>query len=246
MSRLVLLRHGQSEFNLAGRYAGWRDVALSPPGRRQALAAGRLMAAAGVGVDTAFVSWLGRALYTFWLARWGLGNPGLPYAATWRLNERHCGALEGLEKAAAEARFGKEAVEAWRRERDAPPPRLAPDDPRHPANDPRYAGVPAGELPAGESLGQVIDRLRPFWEADLRPRLGEGARVLVVGHGVCLWGLLSLLAGPGLPRFPLPAQDGEAPEDLAEMPVGRDSQKWLLAQGLKPGEIDSLREQGII
>ncbi len=133
----------------------------------------------------------------------GLGNPGLPYAATWRLNERHCGALEGLEKAAAEARFGKEAVEAWRRERDAPPPRLAPDDPRHPANDPRYAGCRPASCRRGESLGQVIDRLRPSGKPTCGPASGRAPGSWWWARGLPV-GAPSLLAGPGLPRFPLP------------------------------------------
>lgn len=202
MSRLVLLRHGESLFNQEGRYTGWQDVELSPAGREQALAAGRL--AAEAGLELAYASWLGRALHTLWLALLGMRRPWLPHAATWRLNERHGGALEGLPKDEARARFGAEAVQAWREGLDTPPPLLALDDPRHPAHDSRYAGLDPRELPRGESLAQVMERLRPFWEGELRPRLAQGQRVLVVGHGICLWGLARLLAGPGLPRFRLP------------------------------------------
>ncbi len=204
MTQLLLLRHGESLFNQQSRYAGWRDVELSPLGRRQALAAGRLVASAGLELDMAFSSWLNRALHTLWLALRGMDRPWLPHAASWRLNERHCGALEGMAKAEAREHFGVAAVEAWRDDMDSPPPLLDQGDPRHPAHDPRYARLPAADLPAGESLRQVLDRLRPFWETDLRPRLNRGERVLVVGHGVCLWGLARLLAGPGLPVFRLP------------------------------------------
>lgn len=204
MTRLILLRHGESTFNQEGRYAGWRDVDLSPLGRQQARSAGRLIRAAGLEVDLALVSWLRRARASLDLALLGMQRPDLPRAATWRLNERHCGALEGLAKDEAARLFGAGVVEAWREGLDSPPPRLGPDDARHPARDPRYAELPVGELPAGESMGQVLERLRPFWEQDLRPRLARGQRVLVAGHGVCLWGLARLLAGPGLPRFRLP------------------------------------------
>jgi 2,3-bisphosphoglycerate-dependent phosphoglycerate mutase len=208
MTSLVLLRHGESVFTAQDRYAGWRDVELSPRGRAQALAAGRLLATAGLEsgleLDLAYASWLGRALHTLWLTLLAMDRPWLPHAASWRLNERHCGALEGMVKAEAKARFGAEAVSAWQEGLDSPPPLLAPGDPRHPGLDPRYAGLAPGDLPAGESLAQVLARLRPFWETDLRPCLARGARVLVVGHGVCLWGLARLLAGPGLPRFRLP------------------------------------------
>jgi 2,3-bisphosphoglycerate-dependent phosphoglycerate mutase len=204
MTHLVLLRHGESVYNQQDRYAGWRDVALSPLGREQALAAGRFLAAASLELDLAFASWLGRALHTMWLALLGMNRPWLPHAASWRLNERHCGTLEGLVKADALRRFGAPAVEAWRRDLDAPPPLLAPGDPRHPALDPRYAGLAPEDLPRGESLTQVLTRLQPFWQTGLRPRLARGERVLVVGHGVCLWGLARLLAGPDLPRFRLP------------------------------------------
>ncbi len=204
MSRLVLLRHGESLFNQQERYAGWRDVGLSPRGCDQAWRAGELLGAAGLELDLAFASWLGRALHTLWLALLGMERPWLPQVASWRLNERHCGALEGLAKHEARQRYGADVVEAWRSGLDSPPPLLKRDDPRHPAHDPRYAVLDPGDLPAGESLAQVLRRLEPFWQQELRPRLARGERVLVVGHGVCLWGLARLVAGPGLPGFRLP------------------------------------------
>lgn len=204
MTHLILLRHGQSLFNQEERYAGWRDVDLSPQGCQQARSAGRLISAAGLELDMAFVSWLQRARRSLELALQGMERPEPPQAASWRLNERHCGALEGLAKDEAARHFGARVVEAWRRDLDSPPPLLDRRDPRHPAHDPRYAELAAGDLPAGESLQQVLKRLQPFWEQDLRPRLAQGQRVLVVGHGVCLWGLTRLLAGPGLPRFRMP------------------------------------------
>lgn len=204
MTYLVLLRHGESQFNQEGRFAGWRDVDLTLLGRRQAWRAGRLMAGTGLKLDLAFVSCLQRARRSLDLVLEGLGPPGPPQVASWRLNERHCGALEGLAQEEALALYGAEVVEAWRNGLEAPPPLLEPSDPRHPSVDPRYAGLAAGDLPAGESLQQVLRRLQPFWEQELRPRLAQGQRVLVVGHGVCLWGLTRLLAGPGLPRFRMP------------------------------------------
>ncbi|MBI4798305.1 MAG: 2,3-diphosphoglycerate-dependent phosphoglycerate mutase [Desulfarculus sp.] len=204
MTHLVLLRHGESLFNQEGRFAGWRDVDLTPVGCQQARHAGRLMARAGLELDLAFVSWLRRARRSLELALEGLGSPGPPQAASWRLNERHCGALEGLAQEEAHARFGARVVEDWRNDLETPPPPLEPGDPRHPAHDPRYAQLASGDLPAGESLRQVLRRLQPFWEQDLSPRLAQGQRVLVVGHGVCLWGLTRLLAGPSLPRFRMP------------------------------------------
>ncbi|MBI5521385.1 MAG: 2,3-diphosphoglycerate-dependent phosphoglycerate mutase [Desulfarculus sp.] len=204
MTHLVLLRHGESQFNQEGRFAGWRDVDLTPLGRQQARQAGRLMAGAGMELDLAFVSCLQRARRSLELALLAMERPAPPQAASWRLNERHCGALEGLAQEEAHALYGAEVVEAWRNGLETPPPPLTPSDPRHPAHDPRYAGLAAGDLPAGESLRQVLSRLQPFWEQDLRPSLAQGQRVLVVGHGVCLWGLTRLLAGHGLPRFRMP------------------------------------------
>jgi len=191
--RLVLLRHGQSIWNLENLFTGWIDVDLSEQGRREAEEAGRLLRDEGIAFDIAFTSVLKRAIRTLWITLDGMDLMWLPVERSWRLNERHYGALQGLDKAQTVEKHGAEQVKVWRRSYDIPPPPLPRDDPRHPRFDRRYAGVPAAEIPSTESLKDTLARVMPFWNTRIAPELAAGRNVLVAAHGNSLRALVKML-----------------------------------------------------
>jgi 2,3-bisphosphoglycerate-dependent phosphoglycerate mutase len=192
---LVLLRHGQSTWNLENLFTGWVDVDLSEQGVAEAVEAGRLLKAEGIRFDLAFSSVLKRAIRTLWITLDELDLLWLPVERSWRLNERHYGALQGLDKAQTVQKHGAEQVKIWRRSYDIPPPPLAADDPQHPRFDRRYADVPTAELPASESLKDTLARVRPYWEQRIAPELAAGRNVLVAAHGNSLRAMVKMLDG---------------------------------------------------
>jgi 2,3-bisphosphoglycerate-dependent phosphoglycerate mutase len=193
MHKLVLVRHGQSEWNLENRFTGWTDVDLTAQGVREAVDGAALLRDGGFTFDIAHTSYLKRAIRTLWLIQEELDLMWLPVFKTWRLNERHYGALQGLNKAETAARYGDEQVFVWRRSFDTPPPPLEPDDERFPGLDPRYAALSSEELPRCESLKTTIDRTMPYWFETVAPQIRAGQRVLIVAHGNSLRGLVKYL-----------------------------------------------------
>jgi 2,3-bisphosphoglycerate-dependent phosphoglycerate mutase len=193
--KLLLLRHGQSIWNLENLFTGWIDVDLSEQGRLEAREAGRLLRAEGIAFDIAFTSVLKRAIRTLWMALDEMDLMWLPVERTWRLNERHYGALQGLNKTQTVEKHGADQVKIWRRSYNIPPPPLSVDDPGHPRFDRRYAGVPAGELPSNESLKDTLARVLPFWNARIAPELLAGRNVLVAAHGNSLRAIVKMLDG---------------------------------------------------
>lgn len=193
MFKLVLIRHGESTWNKENRFTGWTDVDLSEKGREEARAAGRLMKAEGFSFDFVYTSVLKRAIWTSVLALDELDQLWLPVERSWRLNERHYGALQGLNKSETAAKHGEDQVKIWRRAYAIPPPPLASDDPRHPARDPRYKGLPPAVLPATESLKDTVARFLPYWQESIAPRIASGQRVLIVAHGNSLRALVKYL-----------------------------------------------------
>lgn len=194
-SNLVLLRHGQSQWNLDNRFTGWVDVDLTETGSAEAREAGRQLAAEGLAFDVAFTSVLKRAIRTLWLALEEMDRMWLPVYRSWRLNERHYGALQGLNKAETAAEHGEEQVHVWRRSYDIPPPPMAADDPGHPAHDPRYSHLDPRVLPATESLALTLERVLPYWHDSIAPHLRAGRTVLVAAHGNSLRALVKYLDG---------------------------------------------------
>jgi 2,3-bisphosphoglycerate-dependent phosphoglycerate mutase len=193
--RLILVRHGQSIWNLENLFTGWTDVDLTEQGRAEAAQAGSELLRERLDVGIAFTSVLKRAIRTLWIMLDEMDRMWVPVERSWRLNERHYGALQGLNKAQTVAQHGEAQVKIWRRSYDIPPPPLAPDDERHPRFDPRYAGVPAAELPATESLKETLARVLPFWHARIAPELRSGRNVLVVAHGNSLRAMVKMLDG---------------------------------------------------
>ena len=191
--KLVLLRHGESEWNLQNRFTGWTDVDLSDTGRGEAALAGQLMVSAGLDFDQCYTSLLKRAIHTLNLALEGMDREWLPVEKSWTLNERHYGALQGLNKAETSAKFGEEQVHIWRRSFDVPPPALAPDDQRNPALQTMYRTVPASALPLTESLKDTIHRVIPYYETTIQPQMLAGKRVLIAAHGNSLRALMMYL-----------------------------------------------------
>jgi 2,3-bisphosphoglycerate-dependent phosphoglycerate mutase len=191
--KLLLLRHGQSIWNLENLFTGWIDVDLSGQGLLEAREAGRLLKAENIAFDIAFTSVLKRAIRTLWIALDEMDLMWLPVERTWRLNERHYGALQGLNKTQTVEQHGAEQVKIWRRSYDIPPPPLSLADPQHPRFDRRYAGVPASELPASESLKDTLVRVLPCWNARIAPELKAGRNVLVAAHGNSLRALVKML-----------------------------------------------------
>ena len=181
--KLVLLRHGQSTWNLENRFTGWTDVGLTPQGEAEAARAGEQLLEDGYDFDIAFTSVLKRAILTLDTTLGVMDRLWLPVEKNWRLNERHYGALQGLNKAETAAEYGDDQVHAWRRSYDTPPPPLPLDDPRHPGNDRRYADLAPDLLPATESLAMVVDRMLPFWHDRVVPAIRAGKRVLIAAHG---------------------------------------------------------------
>ncbi|MGB9673500.1 MAG: 2,3-diphosphoglycerate-dependent phosphoglycerate mutase [Anaerolineales bacterium] len=191
--KLVLVRHGQSVWNLENRFTGWTDVGLSEQGVEEAHTAGQLIRKEGFTFDIAYTSVLKRAIKTLWIMLEELDMEWLPIINAWQLNERHYGALQGLNKAEMAEKFGEAQVKLWRRSYDVPPPPLDLDDPRHPRFDPRYAGLKPEELPRCESLKDTVNRMLPFWFSTIAPTIQSGKKVLISAHGNSLRALVKYL-----------------------------------------------------
>ncbi|MBK7529647.1 2,3-diphosphoglycerate-dependent phosphoglycerate mutase [Piscinibacter sp.] len=195
MHKLVLIRHGESTWNLENRFTGWTDVGLTPTGVAQARESGRLLKAEGYEFDVAYTSVLKRAIWTLWHALDEMDRTWLPVVNSWRLNERHYGALQGLNKAETAKKFGDEQVLVWRRSYDTPPPALEPGDPRTERSDPRYAKLADGEVPLTECLKDTVARVLPYWNDTLAPAIRSGQRVLIAAHGNSIRALVKYLDG---------------------------------------------------
>jgi 2,3-bisphosphoglycerate-dependent phosphoglycerate mutase len=197
MPQLILIRHGESEWNRDHRFTGWADVGLTETGRQQMFDAGVLLASKKLGVDIAFTSVLSRCILSQWALLEGMGRVWVPVTLEWRLNERHYGALTGLSKAAAVDAYGAEQVQHWRRSFDTPPPQGLADGDGHPVVDARYAHLAPGSVPQGESMAQVVDRVRPVWLHSIGAALTAGQRVVVTAHGNSLRALIKLIESIG-------------------------------------------------
>jgi 2,3-bisphosphoglycerate-dependent phosphoglycerate mutase len=193
MRTLILLRHGQSTWNLENRFTGWTDVPLTDQGVREATTAGRQMLEGGYQPDMAFTSVLKRAIKTLWLALEEMDRMWIPVERSWRLNERHYGDLQGANKLEMVKKYGEDQVHIWRRSYDTPPPALDASDQRSPALDPRYACLEPDEIPLTESLRLTVDRVLPYWEQRIAPELRNGRQVLVASHGNSLRALIKVL-----------------------------------------------------
>ena len=193
MPTLVLLRHGESDWNRENRFTGWTDVDLSATGIAEAHEAARLLAAEGLTFDVAYTSQLKRAIRTLWLVLDDLDLMWLPVRNSWRLNERHYGALQGLDKAETAREYGDEQVRLWRRSYDVPPPALDPSDERFPGRDRRYADLDDADLPRSESLKDTVRRFLPYWHEEIAPAVAAGRRVLIAAHGNSLRALVKYL-----------------------------------------------------
>ena len=193
MHTLVLLRHGQSTWNQENRFTGWTDVDLSNLGRQEAAEAGRLLKEGGYAFDIAYTSVLKRAIRTLGIALDTLDLLWIPVVKSWRLNERHYGALQGLDKAETAAKHGEAQTKIWRRSYDIPPPPLTTADERHPSHDARYRGLAAADLPATESLKETVERFIPYWSGTIAPEVLAGKRVLIAAHGNSLRALVKHL-----------------------------------------------------
>ncbi len=191
--RLILVRHGQSLWNVENLFTGWTDVDLSELGRAEATRAGQELVRERLVIDIAFTSVLKRAIRTLWIMLDAMECMWVPVERSWRLNERHYGALQGLNKAQTVAQHGEAQVRVWRRSYDIPPPPLTPEDPRHPRFDTRYAAVPPQDLPATESLKDTLARVLTFWHARIAPELRSGRNVMVVAHGNSLRAMVKML-----------------------------------------------------
>jgi len=193
MVELVLIRHGQSTWNQENRFTGWTDVDLTEQGRAEAKQAGALIKEAGLSFDIAYTSVLKRAIRTLWIALDELDLMWIPVEHSWRLNERHYGALQGLNKAETAAKFGEAQVKIWRRSYDIPPPPLEKADPRHPANDPQYRSLTEAELPLTECLKDTVNRFLPYWLGTIVPAIELGQRAVIAAHGNSLRALVKHL-----------------------------------------------------
>ncbi len=193
--KLILVRHGQSIWNVENLFTGWKDIDLSDQGRLEAMQAGRELLREGLQVDIAFTSVLKRAIRTLWLMLDEMDRMWIPVERSWRLNERHYGALQGLNKAQSVKEHGDAQVKIWRRSYDTPPPSLSMDDERHPRFDPRYSGIDPAELPTAESLKDTLQRVLPYWHSRIAPELRLGKNVLVAAHGNSLRAMVKMLDG---------------------------------------------------
>ncbi len=193
MYKVVLLRHGESVWNKENRFTGWTDVDLTPQGTEEAQAAGEIMKAEGFVFDLAYTSVLKRAINTLHIALNKMDLVWIPVEKSWRLNERHYGALQGLNKAETAEQHGEEQVKIWRRSYDTPPPKLDPSDERHPGKDPRYVDLGETELPATECLKDTVERFLPLWHETIAPTIKSGKRVLITAHGNSLRALVKYL-----------------------------------------------------
>lgn len=191
--KLILVRHGQSIWNVENLFTGWYDVDLSEQGRREAAEAAKQLTAENINIDLAFVSVLKRAIRTLWIIMDGMDRMWVPVERSWRLNERHYGALQGLNKAQTVEQHGEAQVKIWRRSYDIPPPPLGLDDKRHPRFDPRYTGIDLKLLPSTESLKDTLARVQPYWDSRIAPELRSGRNVMVVAHGNSLRAMVKML-----------------------------------------------------
>lgn len=192
---LVLLRHGESEWNRLNLFTGWTDVDLSDTGRSEAEMAGKILKEEGFGFDVCYTSYLKRAIHTLDIVLDEMDLEWLPVTKSWKLNERHYGALQGLDKKETAEKYGEEQVKIWRRSYDVPPPALDPDDERNPANQEQYRGIPAEELPLTESLKDTVARAVPYFEEVIKPRMLAGDKVIIVAHGNSLRAMVKYLEG---------------------------------------------------
>ena len=195
MHQLVLIRHGESTWNLENRFTGWTDVDLTATGIDQAIGAGRLLTAEGFDFDLAYTSVLKRSTRTLWHCLDAMDRTWLPVVHSWRLNERHYGALQGLNKADMASKYGEAQVLAWRRSYDIPPPALEPGDPRCERADPRYVQLEPGQVPLTECLKDTVARVMPFWSDSIAPAIRSGKRVLIAAHGNSIRALVKYLDG---------------------------------------------------
>ena len=193
MKELILIRHGESMWNKENRFTGWTDVGLTERGAEEALLAGRVLTDKGYTFEVAYTSLLKRAIKTLWIVLEEMNLMWIPVHHSWRLNERHYGALQGLNKAETAERFGREEVMRWRRSYDISPPPLSKDDERYPSKDPRYLSLKPEEIPLSESLKDVLSRFLPYWHGVIDPAIHEGKRVLIVAHGNSLRALVKFL-----------------------------------------------------
>ncbi len=193
MYKLVLIRHGESEWNKENLFTGWTDVDLSEKGVTEAVEAGKLLKAKGYGFDIAFTSVLKRAIRTLWIVQDQMDLMWIPVRISWRLNERHYGALQGLNKAETAEKYGEDKVKIWRRSYDIQPPALTLEDPRYPGKDPRYAALQSTELPLAECLKDTVARFLPYWHEEIAPVVRSGKRVLIAAHGNSLRALVKYL-----------------------------------------------------
>ena len=191
--KVVFLRHGESQWNKENKFTGWTDVDISGQGVKEAHNAGALLLKEGYTFDAAYTSVLKRAIRTLWITLDEMNLMWIPVTCSWRLNERHYGALQGLNKAETAAEYGDEQVFIWRRSYAISPPALSPDDERNPANDPRYSSIPKDELPLTESLKDTVARVKPYWENEIAPQIKSGKKILVVGHGNSIRALVKIL-----------------------------------------------------
>ena len=192
-NRVVLVRHGESVWNAENRWSGWTNVDLSEKGRKEVREAAAILAQKGYTFDVAYTSVLKRAIRTLWCILEGLDLTWIPIYNAWELNERHYGALQGLSKAEAAAKFGDEQLKIWRRSYDVPPPPLTPDDERFPARDPRYSDVPPDQLPLTECMKDTVERVLPYWNETIVPQISAGKRVIIAAHGNSLRALVKHL-----------------------------------------------------
>ena len=193
MHKLVLIRHGESTWNLENRFTGWTDVDLTPTGVSQAMSAGKLLKAEGYEFDLCYTSVLKRAIHTLWYALDEMDRTWLPVQKSWRLNERHYGALQGLNKAETAQKYGDEQVLVWRRSYDTPPPALEAGDPRSERGDRRYADLDPAQVPLTECLKDTVARVLPFWNDTMAPAIRSGQRILVAAHGNSIRALVKYL-----------------------------------------------------
>jgi len=193
MKKVVLLRHGESIWNLENKFTGWTDVGLSEKGKKEAQEAAKVLKENGFVFDVAYTSVLKRAIHTLWIVLENMDLMWIPVYNSWRLNERHYGALQGLNKMEMVEKFGDEQVHLWRRSYDTPPPALEPKDPRNPAHDPRYANLKKNEIPATECLKDTVSRFLPYWHQIIAPSIKEGKKVIIAAHGNSLRALVKYL-----------------------------------------------------
>jgi len=193
MYKLVLVRHGQSEWNLENRFTGWTDVGLTGQGRAEAVEAGNLLREGGYTFDAAYTSVLRRAIQTLWIVLEEMNLEWIPVSNAWQLNERHYGNLQGLNKTEMAEKFGEEQIHIWRRSYDVPPPPLDESDERHPIHDRRYASLTPEQLPATESLKITLERVLPYWHSELVPAIESGKRIIVAAHGNSIRALVKYL-----------------------------------------------------